>query len=237
MANVAARLRADAQLLDARDHGHEVRLATSVPGGCGPVKTTPAPTPSPTPCTGWIVAVVVTTDGYHMETSWDMTDQCGVGGQGGLLRRDEYDRPDTRYLDTYCLPPARYKFTIRDEFGDGICCQHGDGGYEVFLNGASQFAGDGQFGATREHEFGSCASEATPPPTPAPTPAPTAPLVPPPTSLPVADTPAVPSSPSATTSPTGTRTPTSKGKGAKGTKGTKATGKRKKGRRKKSPFA
>ena len=153
-----------------------MRLANTQ--GCG------GATPPLSLCT-YNVKVTVTTDDYPSETSWDIVEQCGGSSGAG---RGNYDGRATTYEDEYCLPAARFKFTLRDSFDDGICCGYGNGSYEVSLNGEVMASG-GTFYSEESHEFGSCATppSALPPispPTLSPTTPPTqSPTLPPTTRL------------------------------------------------------
>jgi len=129
---------------------------------------TSAPTVAPIVCTQPTTRVVITTDAFPEETSWALSNQCGGTDNSPSRPAGYYRNPSTSYEDEYCLPAARYKFTIQDSANDGICCAYGDGKYELLVDGVSQFSG-GEFGDKMEHVFGSCDLVATPPPTPAPT--------------------------------------------------------------------
>lgn len=45
-----------------------------------------------------------------------------------------------------CLPGA-YLFVIRDEFGDGLCCDNGNGNFRLLVDGAELYKHNGQFTA------------------------------------------------------------------------------------------
>merc|ERR1712085_146811 len=107
---------------------------------------------APVPCT-FSVKVAVKTDNYPSETSWDLVNQCD--GTGTIGTSKSYSSTGT-FEDEYCLPAAKYKFTINDSYGDGICCNYGIGSYEVSLNGGVTKTGDGNFGSTEDHDLGSC---------------------------------------------------------------------------------
>ena len=56
---------------------------------------------------------------------------------------------------TECLPSGEYKFTITDLAGDGICCDHKQGRYEILVNGIMNHTG-GEFGSLETKTFGAC---------------------------------------------------------------------------------
>jgi hypothetical protein len=56
---------------------------------------------------------------------------------------------------TKCLPKGKYEFTITDAFNDGICCNYGNGGYEILVDGVSVHTG-GQFGSLETKTIRAC---------------------------------------------------------------------------------
>lgn len=174
---------------------------------------TPRPTPPPVACTRDAhVVVEIDTDKYGGETSWELRNNCNdvllgdvaeeeypnagenlSGAQQRLVQRaivpqeahEIVEQGGGRsYKYEYCLDNAQFKFTIRDAFRDGLCCDHGRGGYRVSVNG-NDMASGGEFGAEEVRVFGSCEG-------PAPPPAPPRPVTPAPTVAPVAGPPHVP---------------------------------------------
>jgi hypothetical protein len=96
---------------------------------------TPGPTPSPTvftSCTGMQVEIKVKADHYPNEIAWTLVNKCGTIF---TVSSPPYSLPDQMQSTTACLPSGKYKFTITDSFGDGICCQFGQGKYEILVNG------------------------------------------------------------------------------------------------------
>lgn len=53
---------------------------------------------------------------------------------------------------------SRFMMNIIDTFGDGMCCNQGQGKYEVFMDfmGDSPVASGGDFDASESHFFGDC---------------------------------------------------------------------------------
>lgn len=74
------------------------------------------PSSSPTPCQELAVEVFVTTDQYPSETTWELESLCGTGlkESGG-----PYNKEETLFTASFCLPYGVYSFTIRDLYGDG----------------------------------------------------------------------------------------------------------------------
>merc|ERR1711862_187882 len=61
-----------------------------------------------------------------------------------------------------CFSSGSYTFTIKDAYGDGICCSYGHGGYSVKVNDVEVATG-GQFGSEEKKTFDVAA-----PPAPSP---------------------------------------------------------------------
>ena len=101
--------------------------------------------------------VNVKTDDYPEETSWQLVDTC-TGNT--VASRSYFAAKNTQYSNSYCLP-SRYQFTIKDSYGDGLCCGYGYGSYSVVWDGVVKVSG-GYFGFSQTTTFGSCP---TPPPT------------------------------------------------------------------------
>lgn len=74
--------------------------------------------------------VEVKTDRYPDDTSWSISETQGLGRGFGFSPK--YDQKEHVYTTRVCLPyNAEYKFTIHDNYGDGICCQQGNGYYKI----------------------------------------------------------------------------------------------------------
>jgi len=61
---------------------------------------------------------------------------------------------DTSYSESICLETGDYEFAIYDQGSarDGICCGHGEGSYNVMIDGALLVQG-GDFGWREETLF------------------------------------------------------------------------------------
>lgn len=94
------------------------------------------------------VQISILTDNYGDETTWTLTGPGGapVYGSGGPYGNNQ------TYTPTVCVPNGPViVFTIFDAYGDGICCQYGNGNYTVTVNG-NQVASGGNF-TTQEQAF------------------------------------------------------------------------------------
>lgn len=101
------------------------------------------PTASTTPpiesCQDNEITLNLTTDQYAAETSWDVKSSNGTvieSSQG-------YDNATT-YKQSLCLADGEYQFSIKDSYGDGICCGNGNGAYSL-VSEQTTLASGGEF--------------------------------------------------------------------------------------------
>src|SRR5690606_27606485 len=77
------------------------------------------------------VTVEIATDRWGTETTWSLTDGVTVCASGGPYTNSwtngTYPRPSIEA----CLPDGSYEVIVHDEYGDGNCCQYGNGDVEV----------------------------------------------------------------------------------------------------------
>lgn len=94
------------------------------------------------------ISLTISTDEYGDETSWEITNEDGdVVESGGNYEGLE------DYSETLDLPIGCYTFTIYDEYGDGMCCDFGNGSYELALNSGQVIASGGSFGYEQSVTF------------------------------------------------------------------------------------
>ena len=105
------------------------------PPTASPIETPPPPPTDPptidTNCGSdeWRMAVVLTTDGWPLETSWVINDQAGKTIASKAI--GSYVTRDTTHYDYACIDKSKcYTFTINDSWGDGLL---DDAGYVVEL--------------------------------------------------------------------------------------------------------
>ncbi len=92
----------------------------------------PTQTLEPCPSTDSRISVVVYTDEYPYETSWNLKDLDG----NIILLSDKMEFISKDYRKSICVPKTQcYLFTIKDEFGDGII---NSGFYYVMWDGKQQ---------------------------------------------------------------------------------------------------
>ncbi|GFH47009.1 hypothetical protein CTEN210_03484 [Chaetoceros tenuissimus] len=138
-------------------------------GSCGGGVTLPtptlAPTPSPTPLPtispsltptlgcedGFIpILIEINTDNFPQETSFSLVNTCDAS-----VVRTERDFTTRGVKETFrdCVPLGTYSFTIQDSYGDGLCCQYGNGSYSVSYGGEIVASG-GTFTSSETKTFG-----------------------------------------------------------------------------------
>lgn len=77
------------------------------------------------PCVA--VTVTIVTDNYPGETTWTVTDEAGnVVMSGG-----PYAGVGSEFVSEACLDVGCYNLQVFDSFGDGLCCQYGQGSYTL----------------------------------------------------------------------------------------------------------
>jgi hypothetical protein len=81
------------------------------------------------------VRVVITLDDYPMETSWALINTNTLEVIE-LFETGDYTKQDRNrtYVYEYCLPNGCYDFEVVDSYQDGMCCNHGEGKIEVYVN-------------------------------------------------------------------------------------------------------
>ncbi len=71
-----------------------------------------------------MLKVILVPDNFPSETSWDVRDSAGNVIASG-----------TSQSDSVCVNLGScYRFTIYDSFGDGMCCNYGNGSYTLMLD-------------------------------------------------------------------------------------------------------
>jgi trypsin len=112
-------------------------------------------------CTGTCTDfnLILNTDNYGSETSWEVSSL-----ERGVVKSGSNYESNGNYDISECLPMNAGTFTINDSFGDGICCQYGQGSYELTFGGTTHTGGN--FGSS---ETITLVSNNTPSPTAAPT--------------------------------------------------------------------
>ena len=74
------------------------------------------------------VNVIVQADNYGGETSWEIYEDSTIVAISGAYANNSYNEIFVT------LPPGGYNFVIYDQFGDGICCDWGEGYFGLVNN-------------------------------------------------------------------------------------------------------
>ena len=93
------------------------------------------------------IRLALTTDNYGSETTWEVRTLAGALVQSG----SGYSNNSSRTINLN-LAAGSYRFTIRDAYGDGICCTYGNGSYTLTGDGQELGSG-GNFGSSDVVDF------------------------------------------------------------------------------------
>jgi len=123
---------------------------------------TPIPTQTPTlsPTTpNPSVAIQVFFDDFPEDISWELYDTCngpaGVKIAEGRGYGQEYaNQGVTAFVDRH-IDDGKFVFVIKDSFGDGLCCSHGDGKYDIYYNDEKIITSNFEMSSEESKEFGS----------------------------------------------------------------------------------
>jgi len=126
-----------------------------------PVPPVPVTPPSDSDCDGHILIIDVTLDQYPADTRWEIIPQ---GQSAAIATSAPYDASlqfSPAETDSVCLPDGTYDFIIYDVYGDGICCDWGEGSYQLAF-GDDIVASGGSFGKSETKTFSTPAASSTP---------------------------------------------------------------------------
>ena len=100
-------------------------------------------------CPDTDIFILITFDDFSEETSWEIFSQ----GNPSPVLSNSYGAGREATNERYCLPSGEYLFIIYDDFGDGICCDWGEGSYNVILGDGTVVASGGEFGSSESSTF------------------------------------------------------------------------------------
>ncbi|WP_188405100.1 hypothetical protein [Psychroflexus salis] len=101
-------------------------------------------------CPGTEGFILITFDDYSEETSWEIYQQ----GSNTPLFSNSYGAGLDGTNESICFTePGEYLFIIYDAFGDGICCDFGEGSFQLILGDGTLAADGGNFGDSESFEF------------------------------------------------------------------------------------
>lgn len=91
------------------------------------------------------IKVVLQTDNFPGEIHWNVYDANNVVVMSSQVNMSA----NTLYMDSICVPDNTcYRYTITDDFGDGICCTGGMGYSRIYYNG-NHISSDSTYGTSR----------------------------------------------------------------------------------------
>lgn len=97
------------------------------------------------------VTLELLTDNWAEETSWEFRE---VGG--AIIDAGSYNESDdnTTFIEAFNVAPENcYEFEIFDSYGDGICCEFGDGFYSLTADNGDVIINGGEFGGSEITEI------------------------------------------------------------------------------------
>ncbi|MEL6987094.1 MAG: hypothetical protein AAGK97_04620, partial [Bacteroidota bacterium] len=100
-------------------------------------------------CNDTEVTLTIILDDFPEETTWNLKNSAGTT----LYSGGPYSSPGGTVTETFCLVDDCYEFQIRDSEGDGICCQYGQGSYEITVDGLPVASSRGQFNYSQIKNF------------------------------------------------------------------------------------
>ena len=93
----------------------------------------------------------ITFDEYPTETSWIFRNSNNQIVYTSSPYNDSYAETET--TQNFCFVPGCYSFTISDSAGDGICCDYGNGSYQLLDENDNVLASGGNFTTSQVHNF------------------------------------------------------------------------------------
>jgi len=121
---------------------HEERMTFALPFDGGEGEEEDGGSSMAQPCSDDFV-LAIKTDKYPNQTTWDVIDNDS-GDE--VLKGGPYDLPYTVYTRRACLPHGNYTFHMKDDGGDGVCCDDGKGFFVLSKDGETIVDSDGKFG-------------------------------------------------------------------------------------------
>lgn len=79
------------------------------------------------------VRIELLTDGFPSDNSWVFKRKREKNGRRGalLMKSNEYEKVAQSDIREMCLDEGKYEFVLRDQYADGLCCEHGSGQYKI----------------------------------------------------------------------------------------------------------
>mmetsp|Transcript_24906 Transcript_24906/g.59125 ORF Transcript_24906/g.59125 Transcript_24906/m.59125 type:complete len:558 (+) Transcript_24906:288-1961(+) len=105
------------------------------------------------------LVIDIKTDKYGAENTWRLervnpSSNLVVGNPIRQRPLNTYSEDNTSETVSVCLPYGKYRFTMTDGVGDGICCKDGNGHYHLFLDDVQIIYGsDFNIGRSQSHDI------------------------------------------------------------------------------------
>jgi hypothetical protein len=101
------------------------------------------------------ITVKITTDAYGSETTWKLKKGNGTVVASGGPYNDLQAAGETDQTPVTVILPAVdcYSFEITDAYGDGMCCNYGNGAYEVTDGAGNVLASGAQYTTSEKKKF------------------------------------------------------------------------------------
>ncbi len=106
------------------------------------------------------VTLNLTLDRYGNETTWQVSNGSIVIASGGPYTQAASNGAYPQAPITICVPAGCHDLVITDSYGDGLCCQYGNGSYTLTDDQATVLASGGTFATTSATNF--CVTAAVP---------------------------------------------------------------------------
>ena len=102
-------------------------------------------------CDGQEISLRLVLDQYGVETSWELRDSNDMVIYSG----GPYPNTSSGSVidEALCLPEGCYTFEIFDQFNDGICCDFGNGSYELTDTSGIILAAGAEFASSEATDF------------------------------------------------------------------------------------
>ncbi len=105
----------------------------------------------PTGCDKEELTLAITLDNYGSEVTWDVKDAGGnVVASGGPYADGANG---TVIRESICVENGCYTLTMKDAYGDGLCCAYGNGKYELTDKTGKVLASGNQYGRQDANDF------------------------------------------------------------------------------------
>ncbi|XQF92919.1 endonuclease [Pseudoalteromonas espejiana] len=100
-----------------------------------------------TTCNDNSLTLTLNTDNYGSETSWAVNNS-----QGNSVANGSGYASNTQYNEQLCLTDGAYTLVVSDSYGDGMCCNVGNGSYSLTY-GSTELASGASFNSTDSTTF------------------------------------------------------------------------------------